>query len=305
MPGPWAPTRPALSELWRAKQLEYSWVRSLIGRYRDFQALTEEALDFALARFPPWTGLRAPCSMPTARSRPIPRSRRAGRPAGARLTTAILSNGSPAMLEQAVASAGLAPLLDAVLSVHGLRHFKPPAAAYAPVEAALGVKPAQVLFVSSNRWDVAGAAAFGFRAAWVNRAGMPEEYDDIAAGRRRLRSGRACSSRRSWPKSATFSVAALSDLQQPQAVEPVAASSASPHLLEEGVERRAQAAERRHRAGEVLPAPRPRRPPAGPAPAPRAARAPRLDEQGGIDAPRERARAILLSSARRMLAARL
>ncbi len=77
-----------------------------------------------------------------------------------------------------MASAGLAPLLDAVLSVHGLG-ISSRRRRLCAVEAALGVKPAQVLFVSSNRWDVAGAAAFGFRAAWVNRAGQPEEYDDM------------------------------------------------------------------------------------------------------------------------------
>jgi 2-haloacid dehalogenase len=175
------PDARALSELWRAKQLEYTWVRSLIGRYRDFWALTEEALDFALARYPTVEMAMRDALLDAYRKLavyPEVGVTLAGLRAKG-LRTAILSNGSPDMLDMAVQSSGIAPLLDAVLSVHSLGHFKPPVGAYRPVQAALGVMPAQVLFVSSNRWDVAGAAAFGFRCAWVNRAGMPDEYDDM------------------------------------------------------------------------------------------------------------------------------
>jgi 2-haloacid dehalogenase len=178
------PDAAALSQMWRAKQLEYSWVRSLIGRYRDFWSLTEEALDHALARHPAVDkGLR-PDLLDAYRSLAaypeVPAVLAGLRARG--LKTAILSNGSPEMLASAVASAGVGELLHAVISVHALRHFKPPPAAYAPVEAELGVTPSQVLFVSSNRWDVAGAQAFGFACAWVNRAGLPNEYDDMPPG---------------------------------------------------------------------------------------------------------------------------
>jgi 2-haloacid dehalogenase len=94
--------------------------------------------------------------------------------------SAILSNGDPAMLGDAVASADLGALLDAVLSVDAVRVFKTSPRAYALVEPALQVRPERVAFVSSNRWDVAGAAAFGFRSVWVNRAGLPDEYPGLA-----------------------------------------------------------------------------------------------------------------------------
>ena len=90
--------------------------------------------------------------------------------------TAILSNGSPHMLASIVEAAGVKEHLDAVLSVDTLRIFKPRPEVYALVTDRFAVKPADVTFVSSNRWDVMGAAAFGFRCVWVNRSGMPNEY---------------------------------------------------------------------------------------------------------------------------------
>jgi 2-haloacid dehalogenase len=92
------------------------------------------------------------------------------------LSTAILSNGSPRMLDAAVEASGMAGLFDAVLSVDAVGVYKPRAEVYALVTNRFGVKPAEVVFVSSNRWDVMGAAAFGFRPLWVNRAQMPDEY---------------------------------------------------------------------------------------------------------------------------------
>ena len=97
--------------------------------------------------------------------------------------TAILSNGSPAMLASAVAAAGFGPHLDAVLSVDALRMYKPRPEIYRMVTERFGVAPAEVTFVSSNRWDVMGARAFGFRCAWINRAGLPDEYADLAPDR--------------------------------------------------------------------------------------------------------------------------
>ena len=96
--------------------------------------------------------------------------------------TAILSNGSPGMLAAAVEAAQLGDCLDAVLSVDAVRQYKPRPEVYRLVTDHFGVAPADVLFVSSNRWDVMGACAFGFRAAWVNRGKLPDEYPDLAPG---------------------------------------------------------------------------------------------------------------------------
>jgi len=174
------PDAARLSEIWRAKQLEYSWVLSLAGRYEPFWTLTERALDHAFARCPAVDrSLREPLldayrtldAFPNAAAA-LARLRERG------FRTGILSNGSPAMLASAVQSAGLGPLLDAVLSVDAAGVFKTSPRAYALVTAALGCAE-EVVFVSSNRWDVAGAAAFGFSAVWVNRAGLPEEYAEL------------------------------------------------------------------------------------------------------------------------------
>ena len=175
------PQAERLSELWRVKQLEYTWVRSLMGAYRDFAALTEEALDFAAARCgglvaPVRADLLAAYRRLDAYSDAAPLLA-ALKAAGER--TAILSNGSPAMLEAAVAAAGLAGLLDAVLSVDALRVYKTDPRAYALVTQRFGVEPGEIAFQSSNRWDVAGATRFGFAATWINRAGAPDEYADL------------------------------------------------------------------------------------------------------------------------------
>src|SRR3954452_21448353 len=93
--------------------------------------------------------------------------------------TGILSNGDPGMLGDAVASAGLGTLLDAVLSIDAVRIFKTSPRTYALVDSTFGTRTEKVVFVSSNRWDIAGAAAFGFRPVWVNRAGLPDEYPGL------------------------------------------------------------------------------------------------------------------------------
>lgn len=174
-----------LSELWRGKQLEYSWVRSLCGAYRDFWSLTEEALDWAIARTGPLApdvraGLLEAYRRLDAYPDVAPALTRL-RAAGAR--TAILSNGSPEMLAAAVAGAGLGPLLDHVLSVEAAGVFKTDPRCYELATAALGVAPAEVSFQSSNRWDIAGATRFGFSCVWINRSGAPEEYADLPPAR--------------------------------------------------------------------------------------------------------------------------
>lgn len=176
------PEAERMSEIWRTKQLEYTWTLTLAGHYADFWTLTERALDYALARVPSVDkALRSKLldayfkldAFPDAR---VTLSRL--KAAGGR--TAILSNGSPAMLTAAVEASDLVQQFDAVLSVDAVRMYKPRPEAYALATQALSVAPADVTFVSSNRWDVMGAASFGFQAVWVNRAGLPEEYAGYA-----------------------------------------------------------------------------------------------------------------------------
>ena len=175
------PDAARLSEIWRLKQLEYSWVLSLAGSYEPFWTLTERALDHAFARCPTVDrALREPLldAYRTLDAFPDAAATLAGlRERG--LRTGILSNGSPAMLASAVRSAALGPLLDAVLSVEAAGVFKTSPRTYALVTAAFDCAAEEVVFVSSNRWDVAGAAAFGFHAVWVNRPGLPDEYAEL------------------------------------------------------------------------------------------------------------------------------
>jgi 2-haloacid dehalogenase len=175
------PDGQVLSEIWRAKQLEYSWTRTLMGAYRDFWALTEEALDYAFAKVPSVdTSLRERLLQAYWRLDcypEVPRILGALKAEGAKV--AILSNGSPAMLEAAVAAADIGDNLDAVLSVDRLRIYKPRPEVYALVTRTFSMQPAEVVFVSSNRWDIMGASAFGFHTAWVNRADLPDEYSEL------------------------------------------------------------------------------------------------------------------------------
>jgi 2-haloacid dehalogenase len=176
------PDADRLSELWRTKQLEYSWTLTLAGCYADFWTLTERALDFALARCPSVDRALKPRLMEAYRMLDAYADARAALQALKERgrATAILSNGSPAMLTAAVAAAHLAQYLDAVLSVDAIRQYKPRPDVYRLVTDHFGVAPNDVLFVSSNRWDVMGARAFGFRAAWINRGKWPDEYPDLA-----------------------------------------------------------------------------------------------------------------------------
>jgi 2-haloacid dehalogenase len=170
-----------LSEVWRAKQLEYSWVRTLMGAYADFWQLTEQALDFAFAK--------VPSADPALRQKlleaywhldcypEVPGVLKALKASGAKL--AILSNGSPQMLEAAVKSAALDQILDDVFSVDAVRRFKTDSAVYEIATMAWRLYPQAISFQSSNRWDVAGAAKAGMRTVWINRSGQPDEYGDL------------------------------------------------------------------------------------------------------------------------------
>jgi 2-haloacid dehalogenase len=171
----------AVSALWRAKQLEYSWVRSLTGpgQHRDFWMLTQQALDFALARHGIADGAlredllaahRALSAYPE-----VPGCLADLRARG--IATAILSNGEPKMLADGVAAAGLRDLLDEVLSVESVGVFKPHPSVYEMACGRFGGDAGAIGFVSSNAWDAQAAAHFGMRVVWVNRAGQPDEYD--------------------------------------------------------------------------------------------------------------------------------
>ncbi len=175
------PDADRFSELWRQKQIEYTWTLTLAGRYVEFWTLTQRALDHTFARVPSVDRtLRDDLlgayfkldAFADARSMLTALQERGE-------ATAILSNGSPGMLAAAVEAAGIGNLLDAVVSVDAIRMYKPRPEVYALVTSRFGVEPGEVVFVSSNRWDAMGATAFGFRTVWVNRAGAAAEYDDF------------------------------------------------------------------------------------------------------------------------------
>lgn len=166
---------PQLSELWRAKQLEYTWLRAAMGVHTDFWQVTQSALDVAMAG----------CKLddPPLRERLLqlyfeldafPEALAAlKRLKAAGMTTAILSNGAPKMLAAAVDSAGLGDGLDDVLSVESVGVFKPDRRVYDMVPARYGCTPPQAAFISSNGWDACAAAAYGFHTLWVNRRDAP------------------------------------------------------------------------------------------------------------------------------------
>ena len=166
---------PGVAANWRAKQLQYTWLRAVTGAHTDFWEVTQNGLDWALeAAGIADEELRArllqlywelsaypevPDMLSTLKTRGF--------------STAILSNGSPDMLGSAVASAGIDAQLDAVLSVEDVGVFKPDARIYDLVGAHFGCAKKEVLFVSSNGWDAGCATGYGFTTAWVNRAAEP------------------------------------------------------------------------------------------------------------------------------------
>lgn len=175
------PEAERMSEIWRTKQLEYTWTLTLAGHYTDFWTLTERALDFSLARVPSVPKALKPQLLEAYfKLDAFPDARAALRALKAKgHKTGILSNGSPNMLKGAVDGAGIGADLDAVLSVDALKMFKPRPEVYALVTDRYKCKPADVTFVSSNRWDVMAGASVGFRGLWVNRSKMPDEYPDF------------------------------------------------------------------------------------------------------------------------------
>jgi 2-haloacid dehalogenase len=172
------PNAQRFTKLWRAKQLEYTWLRSLMNIYTDFWEVTQDALDFTLhslsidnptlrtklmdAYMHPVCYPEVPEVLATLKK--------------AHIKTAILSNGSPFMLKTAVGSSGLEGLIDLTISVEEVEVYKPDPRVYQLAVSRLGLQPKEISFQSANSWDVAGAATFGLRAAWINRFGLQKEH---------------------------------------------------------------------------------------------------------------------------------
>jgi 2-haloacid dehalogenase len=175
-----------LSQTWRAKHIEYSWHAALTGRHTSFWSLAERSLDYAIAstgggvsaqvRGKLLSAYRTMEAYPEVKDVLITLKGRGD-------TLAILSNGDPDMLADAVRAAGLESRFDAVLSVESAGVFKPSRKVYQLVLDRFGREPSGVSFQSSNRWDIAGAKAFGFRCVWINRAGAPDEYQELPPDR--------------------------------------------------------------------------------------------------------------------------
>ena len=171
-----------LSATWRQKQLEYTWLRALMGTYADFWEVTEAALRYAIRQL----GLAATdaqirrlmdayLSLACFPDVKPALGRLAGRP------RAVLSNGAPTMLAAAVTASGLTTFLEHVISVDRVKTYKPSPRVYALGPETLGASAGELLFVSSKGWDVAGAKAFGYQVAWCNRSGAPEEELGVRA----------------------------------------------------------------------------------------------------------------------------
>ena len=159
-----------VTQIWRIKQLEYTWLRSLMRRYEDFSAVTRDSLAYTLRCL----GLKYDAQvferiMEKYLHLDLYPDAAATLAAMQDRKLAILSNGSPDMLGALVRNSGLSHVLDATISVNAGKIFKPSPDAYALIETALGVAPADVLFVSSNPWDACGAKAFGLKVAWIER----------------------------------------------------------------------------------------------------------------------------------------
>ena len=172
-----------LARLWRDKQIEYSRLVSMSGRYRPFWQLTRDALQVAAAtlRLPLATAGEDSLMNEYRHLSAFPENRAVLQTLAARgIRTGVLSNGDPEMLAIAMRSAGLTDLIDPVLSVHATRRYKTDPAAYALGPVALGLAAPEILFVSSNCWDAIGAAWYGFTTLWINRNDAPMEQLGIA-----------------------------------------------------------------------------------------------------------------------------
>lgn len=171
------PNADSVSTLWRTKQLEYTWLRSLMGHHKVFWEVTGDGLDYALdAHDISDTDLRQDLMSAYLELDAYPEVLDVlGALKRAEIKTAILSNGSPEMLHAAVDNAGIGARLDVVLSIEEVGIYKPDPRTYKLAVDRLGIAPQHISFQSSNAWDAVGAATFGFRVAWCNRFGQRQE----------------------------------------------------------------------------------------------------------------------------------
>lgn len=165
--------------LWRRKQLEYSYLLTVMGRYERFTSVTERALRYTLSAMGYDVSETLIASLMrlwlNAKAYPEVKDTLSSL-AGCRLS--VLSNGDPEMLETGVSRAGIRGYFDRILSVHSVGVFKPHHDAYSVAEKAYGIEPKEMMFISSNGWDIAGASEFGFTTVWVNRSRLPVETLD-------------------------------------------------------------------------------------------------------------------------------
>jgi 2-haloacid dehalogenase len=172
-----------VSEIWRAKQLEYTWISSAIGEVAPpFREVTRLSVHYAL-RVCGLDAALAPRLLESyqrlAPFAEVPATLRRLKASGAKL--AILSNADTDMLDDLVATASLDGIFDHLISVRVAGTFKPSPRVYALATEVYNCEPAAITFVSSNRWDIAGAKAFGFKTVWINRSGLPDEFLHLAA----------------------------------------------------------------------------------------------------------------------------
>lgn len=174
-----------MSQMWRTKHLEYTWIHAHTGRHTSFRVLAERALDYSgqmIGGIPAATRGKLMQAYETLSAYPeVPSVLASLKAKGAKV--AILTNGDPDMIGAAVTSAGLDGVFDRVMTVHEAGVFKPDRRVYELVINRYGIAPDKVLFMSSNRWDAAAAHVFGFRTIWINRSGAPDEYPDMPASR--------------------------------------------------------------------------------------------------------------------------
>lgn len=183
------PEAKRLSDLWRTKQLEYTWIYARADRRAGlvvppFREITRTSLIYALGVCGLDAGL-APLLLESYQRLPafpeVPAALRRLKAGGARL--AILSNADPDQLDDLVANAAFEDVFDSLISVRAAGSYKPDPSVYALGPEVFGRSPSGITFVSSNRWDIAGAKAFGYATAWINRAGLPDEYPELPADR--------------------------------------------------------------------------------------------------------------------------
>lgn len=172
----------AFAALWRSKQLEYTWTLTLMDRYENLWSLTQHAFDFCSERFPLVDRslreqLLEAYRVSVAYDDVAPTLERLR---GRAVRVVVFTNGSIDMVTEALQAAKIGHLLDDVVSLEPVKTYKTPSPAYAYLCDRLVVEPAEAALVSSNRWDVAGATAFGLKAIWCNRTNQPDEYRDLS-----------------------------------------------------------------------------------------------------------------------------